>query len=221
MEVRVEDEVLERGLSFAYVEVDGVDPSADAGDLVERVTERLRERFDLEGLKDDPVVRAYRDYLWSIGIDPTKTRPAGEALLRRALRGRFPRINAVVDSYNLASAEYRVPISCFDRDALVGRLVIRPAREGERMVDIAGEEVELSEDMVVLADEEGPVSVSPYRDSRRTAVREDTERVLLVAHGAPGVEPEYLKEALERAVQYLKEGARARASGEVEVLARG
>jgi len=64
----------------------------------------VRSRFTLESLKDEPVFRAYRDFFWKIGVDPTKTRPAAEALIRRVLGGRsIPRINTVVDAYNLAS----------------------------------------------------------------------------------------------------------------------
>ncbi|WP_457615077.1 B3/B4 domain-containing protein [Methanopyrus sp.] len=215
MRIEVDPEVNDRELRYAYVKVEGVDPGADASELVDRVTAKLRERFDLDGLKDDPIIRAYRDYLWSIGVDPTKVRPAGEALLRRALRGNFPRINAVVDSYNLASAEYRVPISCFDADKLVGDLIVRPAESGEVMVDITGERVELDERFVVVADEEGPVSVSPYRDARRTAVTHETECVLLFAHGAPGVKVEHLVEALKTAVRYLREGAEAESASRI------
>ncbi len=37
-----------------------------------------------------------------IGLDPTKTRPSNEALLRRVRRGdAFPRVNALVDAVNL------------------------------------------------------------------------------------------------------------------------
>ncbi len=58
----------------------------------------------LEGLKDEPIFRTYRDFFWTMGVDPTKVRPAAEALIRRILVGRsMPRINTVVDAYNLAS----------------------------------------------------------------------------------------------------------------------
>jgi DNA/RNA-binding domain of Phe-tRNA-synthetase-like protein len=68
------------------------------------VTEEVRGKYRLELLKDNPTIRAYRDLFWSLGVDPTKTRPSGEALLRRVLHGReIPRISTVVDSYNLAS----------------------------------------------------------------------------------------------------------------------
>jgi Uncharacterized conserved protein len=43
--------------------------------------------IDPEKLKEDPVVKSYRSFLWRFGIDPTKVRPSGEALRRRIARG--------------------------------------------------------------------------------------------------------------------------------------
>ncbi|MEM2412537.1 MAG: hypothetical protein QW447_02425, partial [Candidatus Bathyarchaeia archaeon] len=65
---------------------------------IERENEKIRQlkraayaevkaKYDIEKLKENPVVRAYRDFYWKLGIDPTKTRPSGEALLRRVLHG--------------------------------------------------------------------------------------------------------------------------------------
>ena len=45
----------------------------------------------------------------ALGIDPTKTRPSNEALLRRALKGEsLYRINTLVDALNLSSLRYQV-----------------------------------------------------------------------------------------------------------------
>lgn len=90
------------------------------------VTEEVKSKYKLELLKDNPTVRAYRDLFWSLDIDPTKTRPSGEALLRRVLHGKeIPRISAVVDSYNLASLKTIIPLSGFDLDTLHLPLCVR------------------------------------------------------------------------------------------------
>ncbi|MEM1564209.1 MAG: hypothetical protein QW161_06030, partial [Candidatus Bathyarchaeia archaeon] len=36
----------------------------------------VRAQHNVEKLKEDPTVRAYRDFYWRLGIDPTKTRPS-------------------------------------------------------------------------------------------------------------------------------------------------
>ena len=89
----------------------------EAETLKQSVLAKMRQKYKAELLRYDPVVRAYRDLYWSLNIDPTKIRPAGEALLRRALRGDdIPSISNVVDAYNLASLETIVPLSGFDLD---------------------------------------------------------------------------------------------------------
>lgn len=102
----------------------------DLDPLVREVSGRLR--LSKEGLKDHPVVRAFRDFYWRIGIDPTKTRPASEALARRLLGGQgIPKINSLVDAGNLASVETMIPIGVYDFDKVMGGLTLRFAREGE------------------------------------------------------------------------------------------
>jgi DNA/RNA-binding domain of Phe-tRNA-synthetase-like protein len=60
---------------------------------------RRRLSLTLPSLKDHPIIRAYRDFYWRLGIDPTKQRPSSEGLARRLLaQGRLPRINSVVDA---------------------------------------------------------------------------------------------------------------------------
>ena len=51
-----------------------------------------------------------------IGIDPTKTRPSSEALLRRVRKGdHLPRINTLVDLCNWCSFELQLPYGLYDR----------------------------------------------------------------------------------------------------------
>jgi len=81
------------------------------------VTEETQRFYTAETLKDRPVLRAYRDFFWRIKVDPTKIRPAAEALIRRIVIGKpLPRINTLVDAYNLASVKTEVAVAAFDAD---------------------------------------------------------------------------------------------------------
>nr|WP_301287551.1 phenylalanine--tRNA ligase beta subunit-related protein [Methanocalculus alkaliphilus] len=65
-----------------------------------------------------------------MGVDPTKTRPAFEALVRRILAGKaLPAIKPAVDAYNLRSASSSIPIAAFDAGRLSGDLTMRFAEE--------------------------------------------------------------------------------------------
>ena len=39
----------------------------------EQVYADVRRRFTLEALKDEPVFKAYRNFFWRLGIDPTRS----------------------------------------------------------------------------------------------------------------------------------------------------
>jgi DNA/RNA-binding domain of Phe-tRNA-synthetase-like protein len=161
----------------------------------------MRERFPtLDEVKEDHTVRALRQFYWKIGIDPTKTRPSSEALLRRLLKKELPVINNLVDAGNLASAKTIIPIGIYDVDRIEGELSLRLSLEGEQFVGIGNKVSALEKDIPVLADEEGIVHLYPHRDSMRTRITEECKNALVVACGAPGIR----KKALDRALESVR-----------------
>ncbi|MEM2995484.1 MAG: phenylalanine--tRNA ligase beta subunit-related protein [Candidatus Bathyarchaeia archaeon] len=174
--------------------------------LKKSVYEEVKTKYTIETLKDNPTVRAYRDFYWRLGIDPTKTRPSGEALLRRVLHGgELPHISTIVDAYNLASMKTIIPISGFDLNRLNPPLQIRYAKTGETFMGIGmNKPLTLTDNMLVLADEKQVLSIYPYRDSDHTKITENTRDVLVVGYGAPGITHEQLREAVETTLSYIK-----------------
>lgn len=170
------------------------------------VCQRIRSRFSLESLKDDPVIRAYRDFFWRIGIDPTKIRPASEALIRRILSGgALPIINTLVDAYNLASAESRIALAAFDADKLEGEeLVMRFARAGEEFLGIGMDKPRrLEGGEIVIADSRRLIAIYPYRDADYSKVTLETKSIYLMTCGVPGIDLEKLREAEDLATKYI------------------
>lgn len=170
------------------------------------VYEEAKAKFNLETLKDKAIVRAYRDFYWKLGIDPTKTRPSGEALLRRVLHGdELPKISAVVDAYNLASMKTIVPISGFDKDCLNPPFHVRFARKGEFFVGIGmNKPVILNDNVLVLTDEKQVLCIYPYRDAGQTKITETTKNVLLICYGATGITSETLLDAMNLTLSYIQ-----------------
>jgi DNA/RNA-binding domain of Phe-tRNA-synthetase-like protein len=116
----------------------------------------------------------------SIGVDPTRMRPASEALLRRVLRGHgLPAINSAVDAANLISLRYLAPVGLYDRDKIHGEVVLRLGLNGERYQRIGSGTLNLS-GRIGLFDGEGGFG-NPTGDSRRTSVGLKTRTLLFVA----------------------------------------
>jgi len=166
-------------------------------ELKATVGEEVRSAYTLETLKDVPIFRAYRDFFWRIGIDPTKIRPAAEALIRRLLAGHsLPEINTLVDAYNLASIRTGVALAAFDLDKLSGWLLMREALAHEQFLGIGMDKpMNLGGGEVVVADDEKLIAVYPYRDAENTKVDEETTDVLLMVCGSPGINDETLTRA--------------------------
>jgi DNA/RNA-binding domain of Phe-tRNA-synthetase-like protein len=189
--------------------IEGLDIKTSSPDLEAFKPEayaRIRSMYTIENVKDDPGYRAYRDFFWRVGIDPTKTRPASEALVRRILADKpLPTINTAVDAYNLASALSGVPIAAFDADRLCGSLTMRMARVAEQFKGIGMKEpIALQANQVVIQDEEQLIAVYPYRDSDGTKVTPGTQRMHVVSCGVPGIGPDQVMEAYEMAAEFLE-----------------
>lgn len=173
--------------------------SAELETLKKQIAGEIEDKYDLEALKNDQRIRRYRDFFWSLGIDPTKIRPASEALIRRILQGKpIPRINTAVDAYNLASVKHNVAIGSFDLDRFDGPLLMRRASRDEKFHGIGMERPKiLNGDEIVISDDEKLVAIYPYRDSDITKVTLGTKNIFSLMCGVPGISRRILREAAE------------------------
>ncbi|WP_016731549.1 B3/B4 domain-containing protein [Saccharolobus islandicus] len=204
----ISDDVIKLGVFVAMAEVSNVDARVSQqalDDMIKNVEEKYRSQ-DPEYLKNDSVVRAYRDFYWRIGIDPTKTRPSGEALRRRLARGnRFPRINIVVDIGNIVSVETLVPIGLYDREKVMGDLHLVMSKGSEEFLGLGKKTEKLDKGIPILVDDEGKVlHIYPYRDSILTSITPDVKNVIIVGAGVPNIDENLVKYAVDRVADLLE-----------------
>jgi len=170
--------VLALGLLEAEGAVLGTLPPDFAAER-DQVTARLSARGSGKSPTDIPGVAETRALFHQLDLDPTKTRPSSEALLRRVLQGKgLPQVNAAVDVCNLCSMEDQIPLGLYDRDQVHGSVKARVGREGEGYPGIRKQRVNLS-GRLLLADEDGPFG-APTSDSLRTAVNTRSRNLLVV-----------------------------------------
>ncbi len=205
--ISVEPAVAEKhGVFLAYTCTWRLSRSDPLDELLSTAEEEARTLYSLQGLAENPAVKALRRFYWRIGVDPTKQRPASEALLRRVLRGRsLPRINCCVDAGNAVSLLTLVPIGIYDVARLKPPLTLRYSRRGEPFHPIGGKQLTLDEEQIVLADTEKVVHIFPYRDGEDTKVTEATRDVLIVAAGVPGLEPQIVEAAARETADAIAE----------------
>ncbi len=98
---------------------------------------------------------------------------------RLSAAGQRP-ISNVVDVTNYVMLLSAQPLHAFDLDRVPGgELVIRTAREGERMTTLDGVERRFDAETVLVCDREGPSGIAGIMGGARSEVSEETSRVLL------------------------------------------
>jgi phenylalanyl-tRNA synthetase beta chain len=113
-------------------------------------------------------------------ITGVKVGPSPEWIVRRLEAVGLRSINNVVDATNYAMMEGGQPPHAFDFDKLSGgRIVVRNAAAGEKLVSIDGTKCDLTSDMLVIADGKGPVAIAGVMGGLETEVSESTTTILL------------------------------------------
>jgi DNA/RNA-binding domain of Phe-tRNA-synthetase-like protein len=163
------------------VAVHAHDPRLDAP--LAAAAAALREATGLED-----AIAATRAMYKRCGIDPTKTRPSSEALLRRVRRGdSLPRVNGLVDIINWCSAETQISFGLYDLGKVHPPVTLRLGAAGEGYEGIRKDRVNV-EGRLTLADVEGPFG-NPTSDSARTMTTPETRDVLVVLYVPASLPP--------------------------------
>lgn len=88
-------------------------------------------------------------------------------------------INNVVDSANFVMFEIGQPLHAFDLDKIVGNIVVRNARKGEKMQTLDDKDVDLSDNVLIIADDGGPLAIAGVKGGKRAGVTKDTRNLFL------------------------------------------
>jgi DNA/RNA-binding domain of Phe-tRNA-synthetase-like protein len=149
-------------------------------------------------------IAAVRTMYKRVGLDPTKTRPSSEALLRRVRKGdSLPRINSMVDVCNWCSLEFQLPYGLYDAAHIDGDIELRIGGPGESYPGIRKDAVHV-EGRIALVDRVGPFG-NPTSDSARTMVTTATTEALLVVFAPREVEPRRLAQVLDATANRMSE----------------
>lgn len=109
-----------------------------------------------------------------------KIGPSPEWMVRRLESCGMRSINNIVDVTNYVLLEYGHPLHAFDLAKLEGgQIVVRRAREGERLVTLDGQERLLDPTMLVIADAARPVALAGVMGGANSEVSEGTVDILL------------------------------------------
>ena len=174
---------------------------------IEAMGNKFRAELTTDTLKDITSIAATRRVYKACGKDPSRYRPASEALIRRLLQGKeLYQRDTLVDLVNLASIAYGYSIGGFDADKFVGdTLTLGVGREGEPYEGIGRGMINIH-GLPVYRDAVGGVG-TPTSDNERTKMNIDTTHLVVLINGYDGNEQrvrenaEYIQSLLRKYCQ--------------------
>jgi phenylalanyl-tRNA synthetase beta chain len=173
------------------------------------------------------------------GFDPTATTP--DIIVQRITAAGMRPISLAVDVTNYVMLETGRPIHGYDADKVRGALVVRRAREGERLRTLDGTDRVLDTGDLVVTDDSGIIGLGGVMGGETTEISETTTSILVEAahwdavsmfrtgrrhkitseagkRNERGVDPTICEAAADRVVELLVEHGGGRAHPGVTVV---
>ncbi|OON90823.1 MAG: phenylalanine--tRNA ligase subunit beta [Epulopiscium sp. Nele67-Bin002] len=151
-------------LKFNYpkIELKEIDEDVASMATIDIIEPELCPRYAakiIKNVKVGPSPKWLQDRLTSVGLRP---------------------INNIVDITNYILLEFGQPMHAFDYDKLKGHQInVRKANAGETMVTLLGDEIELDDTMLVIADKTSPIALAGIMGGEYSKVTEETKVILL------------------------------------------
>lgn len=174
-------------LAAATLYSTGIHAAVTVDAQVARFNAIARSRLHAAGSESElPEIKAWRSVFSRMGLKPTQYRCASESLLRRFRKeGALPPIHPLIDLCNAASLAFAIPVAALDVAKVAWPLQVRLADGSENYQSFSGEVERPEPGEVTFADAQGRAHARrwTHRQSGLSAIRGDTESVLIVMEG--------------------------------------
>ncbi|TKZ35541.1 phenylalanine--tRNA ligase subunit beta, partial [Brachyspira catarrhinii] len=193
------DDILGKPLSLIVGEGDyifNVEITANRGDLIsvigfarecslvlkKRVSVHQANTYDSAGGNIDITIENLKGCYKYTGrlIKNITVAPSPEWMQKKLRKCGVNPINNIVDITNYVMLEYGQPLHAYDFDKIKGeKIIVRDAKNGEKIILLDGREVELSEEVLIIADEENPIGIAGVMGGDSTKIEETTKNILI------------------------------------------
>ncbi len=129
--------------------------------------------IDIQILDSD--CKRYRGAL----LESVVVKPSPLWLRKRLWQCGLRTVSNIVDITNYIMLRDGQPLHAFDADIIKGGIRVRKAKQGERVLTFTGTEKELTEENLVIADEDKAIAVAGVIGFENTGVSNRTKRILL------------------------------------------
>ena len=148
-------------------------------ELIDQLSKKYYNLYPLTEITKIPKLKETRDGYKLFGKDPSHTRCASEALLRRVVKGTaLYRLGDIIDLGHVLSIMTNRSVCVVDYDKIIGDVTIRLGQNTDEYIAINRGPLNVT-NIPVYVDEVSPFG-SPTSDTDRTKVDESTKRILIM-----------------------------------------
>jgi len=175
---------------------------AESPQMIKGRMQLYQENLFLE-MQENPVtqrdgIAEWRQLWKKLGADPNRYRHSAESLMRRISKQNYlTPLHSGVDLNNFFSLQYEIPVGLYDVAKLKGNIEIALGNEETGYEGLNGRFNALK-NILYSYDAEGAFG-SPFVDSKRTSVSEETTEALHIFYLRPSLSEENAKELLSSA----------------------
>ncbi|EFI41908.1 MULTISPECIES: B3/4 domain-containing protein [Peptoniphilus] len=174
-------------------------------DEIKYLTDRALDVTE-QMLEENEVLEGYREKIRAIGRSLKRYPPSAEALINNIKRrGAMPRINSLIDLYNMGSLKSMLSIGAHDADSFKGAIRFTFTDKTESFVPVGGGTKPVHEGDFVYRDDEKIAAYLDARDAEDFKIVEDTKNVLLIIQGNQNTSTEMRMKVLDEICKSIKE----------------
>ena len=182
MKLTINNDILSKVKTFSVIpyvmDVDNL-KTIEVSNLIDELSKKYFNLYPMEEITKLPKLKETRDGYKLLGKDPSHTRCAAEALLRRMVKGTpLYRLGDIIDLCNVLSILTSRSVCVVDFDKLVGDVTIRVGRENEEYIAINRGPLNVY-NLPIYEDNISPFG-TPTSDTDRTKVDENTKTILIM-----------------------------------------
>lgn len=112
-------------------------------------------------------------------IHNIKNMPSPAKIATRLLATGINPKNVCVDATNYICYDMSQPLHCFDADRVNGPIIVRTAQNGEKFTDLFGNEYELTDKDLVIADLTGILALAGIVGGERAMTTDETKNIII------------------------------------------
>ena len=208
MKFTIDKSLAELGITSVVLAIArNVDPQAPLSEAFlqeQKEAENWALNCTLAEITDQPTIQGYCDLLQKVGRSVKKNPPTVPALIRNIQhRGSIPRINSVIDIYNVESLHSLLAIGGHDLDKIGDEIEFTVSQKDDIFLPILSKEKRVAPTDYVYRDEKGILAWLDVRDSDLYKFDDSTKNAIFIIQGNAHTSVQMRLEALERIQQDL------------------